>query len=193
VVKRHHYDQAVEMVPAAAKIIVKRASGAEYLRSDAQSGFGRLATLLNRVANPQKAAHRPATFPFPVWCFHGRRLLVLGICNGGPEPQEPGPWYPHPELNRDQRFRKPLLYPFELWGRARMKLSTRARCDKRRNGHPLSRTFQPGTGSRYRSRVFHHGFPWFWKSPVDDSPFRSDCSAPKFRSAPDRAAPVFMQ
>ena len=24
-------------------------------------------------------------------------------------------WYPHPELNRDQRFRKPLLYPFELW------------------------------------------------------------------------------
>ena len=27
-------------------------------------------------------------------------------------------WYPHPELNRDQRFRKPPLYPFELWGRA---------------------------------------------------------------------------
>ena len=26
-------------------------------------------------------------------------------------------WYPHPELNRDQRFRKPPLYPFELWGR----------------------------------------------------------------------------
>src|SRR5262245_27554852 len=25
--------------------------------------------------------------------------------------------YPHPELNRDQRFRKPPLYPFELWGR----------------------------------------------------------------------------
>ena len=25
-------------------------------------------------------------------------------------------WYPHPELNRDQRFRKPPLYPFELWG-----------------------------------------------------------------------------
>src|SRR4051794_37246878 len=23
-------------------------------------------------------------------------------------------WYPRPELNRDQRFRKPLLYPFEL-------------------------------------------------------------------------------
>ena len=23
-------------------------------------------------------------------------------------------WYPDPELNRDQRFRKPLLYPFEL-------------------------------------------------------------------------------
>ena len=27
-------------------------------------------------------------------------------------------WYPHPELNRDQRFRKPPLYPFELWGQA---------------------------------------------------------------------------
>jgi hypothetical protein len=25
---------------------------------------------------------------------------------------------PHPELNWDQRFRKPLLYPFELWGQA---------------------------------------------------------------------------
>jgi hypothetical protein len=24
-------------------------------------------------------------------------------------------WYPHSELNRNQRFRKPLLYPFELW------------------------------------------------------------------------------
>ena len=23
-------------------------------------------------------------------------------------------WYSRPELNRDQRFRKPLLYPFEL-------------------------------------------------------------------------------
>src|SRR5262245_6238250 len=29
----------------------------------------------------------------------------------------PSSWYPHPELNRDQRFRKPPLYPFELWGR----------------------------------------------------------------------------
>jgi hypothetical protein len=27
-------------------------------------------------------------------------------------------WYPHEELNLDQRFRKPLLYPFELWGQA---------------------------------------------------------------------------
>ena len=25
-------------------------------------------------------------------------------------------WYPRPELNGDQRFRKPLLYPFELRG-----------------------------------------------------------------------------
>lgn len=24
-------------------------------------------------------------------------------------------WYSHQELNLDQRFRKPLLYPFELW------------------------------------------------------------------------------
>jgi hypothetical protein len=28
-------------------------------------------------------------------------------------------WYPHPELNGDPRFRKPLLYPFELWGQPR--------------------------------------------------------------------------
>ena len=26
-------------------------------------------------------------------------------------------WYSHQELNLDQRFRKPLLYPFELWER----------------------------------------------------------------------------
>jgi hypothetical protein len=26
-------------------------------------------------------------------------------------------WCPRPELNWDQRFRKPLLYPFELRGR----------------------------------------------------------------------------
>jgi hypothetical protein len=25
-------------------------------------------------------------------------------------------WYPRPELNRDGRFRKPLLYPFEVQG-----------------------------------------------------------------------------
>jgi hypothetical protein len=25
-------------------------------------------------------------------------------------------WYPHPELNGNPRFRKPSLYPFELWG-----------------------------------------------------------------------------
>ncbi len=25
-------------------------------------------------------------------------------------------WYPRPELNGDPRFRKPLLYPFELQG-----------------------------------------------------------------------------
>ncbi len=26
----------------------------------------------------------------------------------------PPAWYSRPELNRDRRFRKPLLYPFEL-------------------------------------------------------------------------------
>jgi hypothetical protein len=30
-------------------------------------------------------------------------------------------WYPRPELNRDLRFRKPLLYPFELRGRTRLR------------------------------------------------------------------------
>ncbi len=41
--------------------------------------------------------------------FHELRLSPMAIL--------PADWYPHPELNRDQRFRKPLLYPFELWGR----------------------------------------------------------------------------
>jgi hypothetical protein len=31
-------------------------------------------------------------------------------------------WYSRPELNWDQRFRKPLLYPFELRERARSEL-----------------------------------------------------------------------
>src|ERR1039457_7567196 len=31
-------------------------------------------------------------------------------------------WCPHPELNWDQRFRKPLLYPFELWGQKHCKI-----------------------------------------------------------------------
>jgi hypothetical protein len=36
---------------------------------------------------------------------------------GGGEPRlAVTAWRPHPELNWDQRFRKPLLYPFELWG-----------------------------------------------------------------------------
>ena len=55
---------------------------------------------------------------------------LLATCQhpGSPAPQDtshtikvafdPGSWYPHPELNRDQRFRKPPLYPFELWGQA---------------------------------------------------------------------------
>src|SRR5260370_773026 len=30
------------------------------------------------------------------------------------EGTRPSGWYSRPELNRDQRFRKPLLYPFEL-------------------------------------------------------------------------------
>ncbi len=33
---------------------------------------------------------------------------VLEVFPGG------GNWYPRPELNGDPRFRKPLLYPFEL-------------------------------------------------------------------------------
>ena len=33
-------------------------------------------------------------------------------------------WYPRPELNRDQRFRKPLLYPFELRRQNRVEVET---------------------------------------------------------------------
>ena len=36
----------------------------------------------------------------------GARLAFVGFVG----------WYPHPELNGNPRFRKPLLYPFELWG-----------------------------------------------------------------------------
>ena len=36
-------------------------------------------------------------------------------------------WYPHPELNGNPRFRKPLLYPFELWGLSRAELKPAAR------------------------------------------------------------------
>ena len=31
------------------------------------------------------------------------------------------PWYPRPDLNRDLRFRKPLLYPVELRGQVTAK------------------------------------------------------------------------
>ena len=43
----------------------------------------------------------------------GDVIVSVGVV--GIEPQELF-WYPRPELNRDQRFRKPLLYPFELRG-----------------------------------------------------------------------------
>jgi hypothetical protein len=41
-----------------------------------------------------------------------RAALDWAIANGIPH----GGWYPCPELNGDARFRKPLLYPFELQG-----------------------------------------------------------------------------
>lgn len=46
-------------------------------------------------------------------------------------------WYPHPESNRDQRFRKPPLYPFELWGH---KLTTN---NSRRSRRPGNRILYP--------------------------------------------------
>jgi hypothetical protein len=45
-------------------------------------------------------------------------------------------WYPRPELNRDGRFRKPLLYPFEVQGHRRIPMH------------------QP----MIASKAFHHGF-----------------------------------
>ena len=50
---------------------------------------------------------------------------------------------PHPELNWDQRFRKPLLYPFELWGQAiskpkrDLKMEPMAGIAQRRSQKPL--------------------------------------------------------
>ena len=46
-------------------------------------------------------------------------------------------WYPHPELNGDQRFRKPLLYPFELWGRNPSKYGLLRLCAANHEGHIL--------------------------------------------------------
>ena len=36
-------------------------------------------------------------------------------------------WYSRPELNRDQRFRKPLLYPFELRELVRLTIDSSTR------------------------------------------------------------------
>jgi hypothetical protein len=46
------------------------------------------------------------------------------------EPESPV-WYPRPELNWDPRFRKPLLYPFELRERASRKNTPAAANGKR--------------------------------------------------------------
>jgi hypothetical protein len=53
-------------------------------------------------------------------------------------------WCPHPELNWDQRFRKPLLYPFELWGQCR-------RC---RENTPATKKARAETISLFRRRHF---------------------------------------
>ncbi len=57
-------------------------------------------------------------------------------------------WYPHPELNGDQRFRKPPLYPFELWGRNRPENLTPSSGECKKHG---ARTF-PSTAICHNSR-----------------------------------------
>ena len=42
-------------------------------------------------------------------------------------------WCPRPELNWDQRFRKPLLYPFELRGQAVTRENTPPAANGKRN------------------------------------------------------------
>ena len=51
------------------------------------------------------------------------RFVALKRCVGeSPVIKGDFEWYSHQELNLDQRFRKPLLYPFELWEQSRGEL-----------------------------------------------------------------------
>ena len=87
-----------------------------------------------KVGAPRIFAENSAPRPFPSGAerrYLARRRLAsvaraasehasVLIAAGSRQGDSPGRnWYPHPELNRDLTFRKRLLYPFELWGRAR--------------------------------------------------------------------------
>lgn len=57
-----------------------------------------------------------------IWAEPRRRKLKVSARFDGDEPRpcSARSWCPRPDLNRDARFRKPLLYPVELRGRAQV-------------------------------------------------------------------------
>src|SRR5262245_12989434 len=69
-------------------------------------------------------------------------------------------WYSHQELNLDQRFRKPLLYPFELWEQWRTQFSRSKSVGNGRGGLQLA--VRGCSAARTASRVS----PIDWKRPV---------------------------
>jgi hypothetical protein len=72
------------------------------------------------------------------WIFKALFLPAFAVGAG---------WCSHPELNWDQRFRKPLLYPFELWEQNGFAENTPAAANGKRNAilenHNLNRNHNP--------------------------------------------------
>ena len=61
--------------------------------------------------------------------------------------RDPQGWYPHPELNGNPRFRKPLLYPFELWGLGTLSPECKMEYNLGvQNGHSQNRTPEKDPG-----------------------------------------------
>jgi hypothetical protein len=84
-------------------------------------------------------------------------------------------WYPRPELNRDQRFRKPPLYPFELREHNARKV------EETQSNQAFPRFFAvyrkvPGDARRCTER---HREPGFFRKLLSKSLSRISCSRGK--------------
>ncbi len=78
---------------------------------------------------PQVLVQLKASGAGPIGRPSSKGCFFEGFLNRWSETRSPFPafrdWYPHPELNGNQRFRKPPLYPFELWGQSRASVYAR--------------------------------------------------------------------